>query len=121
MSQKLLIHLYGPFQHFERLHISNRLFSDASRERREEEDFEDAAITISKNISTHRDISRVVRTNFDKSRSSPFEFSRRARNSLESNESPEHVDVQVRIEKTVKLNHYTRTYELEDYSRRTRG
>ncbi|KJA20790.1 hypothetical protein HYPSUDRAFT_42884 [Hypholoma sublateritium FD-334 SS-4] len=105
MSQKLLIHLY-----------------DASRERREEEDFDDAAITISKNISTHRDISRVVRTNFDKNSTAPFEFSHRPHNSLESEaEHAKDIDVQVRIERTIKLNHYTRAYELEDYTRRTQN
>jgi hypothetical protein len=31
---------------------------------------------------------------------------------------PDDVNVEVRIERTVKLNHYTKTYELEDYSRR---
>lgn len=70
----------------------------------------------------HRDISRVVRTNFDKNSTSPFEFSRRPHNSLESEaEHPKDIDVEVRIERTIKLNHYTRTYELEDYTRRTQN
>ncbi|KAF8973185.1 hypothetical protein BDZ97DRAFT_659780 [Flammula alnicola] len=108
MSQRLLIHLY-----------------DASRERREETDF-DAAVTISKNITGARDVSRVVRTNFDQKSNTPFDLSRRVNNptesAIEEGEYPDDVGVQVRIERTVKLNHYSRrTYELEDYSRRSQN
>ncbi|KAF8200740.1 hypothetical protein BJ912DRAFT_579075 [Pholiota molesta] len=102
MSQRLLIHLY-----------------DASRERRDSEDYDDPAVTISKNIPAPRDVSRVVRTNFDKNSNTPFDLSRRVTEAMSGDTGyPDDVNVEVRIERTVKLNHYTKTYELEDYSRR---
>ncbi|KAF8160903.1 hypothetical protein B0H34DRAFT_356698 [Crassisporium funariophilum] len=106
MSQRLLIHLY-----------------DASRERREDS-FDAAAITISKNVTTARDVSRVVRTQFDQKSSTPFDLTRPDLEfeGVEGPESfPEDTGVQVRIERTVRLNQFTRTYELEDYSRRSRS
>ncbi|PPQ77209.1 hypothetical protein CVT25_011055 [Psilocybe cyanescens] len=103
MSQRLLIHLY-----------------DASRERREES-LEGAEITISKHIGTAREVSRVVRTRFDQKSDTPFDLVRRPTTADSETEEgyPDDVGVQVRIERTVKLNHYSRTYELEDYSRRS--
>jgi hypothetical protein len=105
MSQRLLIHLY-----------------DASRERREE-DLDGAEITITKNIGTARDISRVVRTQFDHKSDTPFELARRphTESGTEEGEYPDDIGVQVRIERTVRLNHYARTYELEDYTRSRRS
>ncbi|KAF9476367.1 hypothetical protein BDN70DRAFT_882542 [Pholiota conissans] len=104
MSQRLLIHLY-----------------DASRERRDSEDeYDHHAVTISKSISAPQDVSRVVRTNFGKSSGTPFDLSRRVTEALSGDTGyPDDVNVEVRIERTVKVNHYPRTYELEDYSRRS--
>ncbi|RXW21328.1 hypothetical protein EST38_g4524 [Candolleomyces aberdarensis] len=59
MSQRLLIHLY-----------------DASRERNEGSYIE--AVTISQNVNTARDVSRVVRARFDRKQSIPFDPSRPA-------------------------------------------
>ncbi|KDR75305.1 hypothetical protein GALMADRAFT_249322 [Galerina marginata CBS 339.88] len=105
MSQRLLIHLY-----------------DASRERREES-LDGAEVTITKNIATARDVSRVVRTQFDQKTNTPFDLSRRphTESGTDEGEYPDDIGVQVRIERTVRLNHYTRTYELEDYSRRSQN
>ncbi|KAF9564767.1 hypothetical protein CPC08DRAFT_229301 [Agrocybe pediades] len=109
MSQRLLIHLY-----------------DASRERREES-LEGAEVTITKNIGTAREVSRVVRAQLDRKNtgSSPFELARRPRSSSVTEESYYHGEgeepaVSVRIEKTMKMQTFSRTYELEDYSRRSR-
>jgi len=105
MSQRLLIHLY-----------------DASREHRED-DLSGAEITITKNIGSARDISRVVRTQFDHKNETPFELARRPHieSGTEEGEYPDDIGIQVRIEKTVKLNHYARNYELEDYTRSRRS
>jgi len=102
MSQRLLVHLY-----------------DASRERREDESFE-AAITISKNVEGAHNISRAVRSQFEHKSTDPFVLSRHARDSGEAGDFQDDLGVQVRIERTVKLKHYKRTIELEDYSRRSR-
>ncbi|KAJ2916283.1 hypothetical protein MD484_g4094, partial [Candolleomyces efflorescens] len=59
MSQRLLIHLY-----------------DASRERNEGSYVE--AVTLSQNVNTARDVSRVVRARFDRKGSVPFDPSRPA-------------------------------------------
>lgn len=101
MSQRLLIHLY-----------------DASRERREVGEFE-TAIIVSKDIPAAREISRVVRT-FDHKSSTPFDLTRRD-SGTEELDYPQNTGVRVRVERTVRMNHYTRTYELEDYSRRTQS
>jgi len=92
--------------------------ADASRERREDESF-DAAITISKNIAGARDVSRAVRSQFEHKSTDPFDLTRQNRDSEEVDAYPGDLGVQVRIERTVKLKHYNRTYELEDYSRRS--
>ncbi|KAF9528511.1 hypothetical protein CPB83DRAFT_313968 [Crepidotus variabilis] len=105
MTQRLLIHLY-----------------DASREHREEEDLElaGAALTLSKNVTGHRNISRVVRSQFDKNQTDPFDLGGGPRDSTSTSEYPEDLNVSVRIERTVKSKRVSRTLELEDYSRRSR-
>jgi len=102
-------------------------YADASRERRENDSLEGAEITITKNIGTAREVSRVVRAQFDHKTtgSTPFELARRPRSSSVTDDTDypgegEEPSVQVRIEKTVKMKTFARTYELEDYSRRSR-
>lgn len=109
MSQRLLVHLY-----------------DASRERQEGSYAE--AVTLSQNIGTARDVSRVVRAQFDRKHGVPFDYSRPTFEVEPSNPAtqqvvfPEDVGVQVRVERTVRRNRYNRGYELEDYtSRRSRN
>lgn len=98
------------------------MYTDASREHRED-DLSGAEITITKNIGSARDISRVVRTQFDHKNETPFELARRPQveSGTEEGEYPDDIGIQVRIEKTVKLNHYARNYELEDYTRSRRS
>ncbi|KAK7472972.1 hypothetical protein VKT23_001076 [Stygiomarasmius scandens] len=99
MSQRLLMHLH-----------------EASLERRNLSI--DDAITISQSISSARDTARIFRSQFDSKTGltdlltiPDFETS-----SMESiSEFPEEVNVQVRVEKTVKVEH--RLYTLENYSR----
>src|SRR5438105_3776391 len=89
--------------------------SDASRARREEESFE-AAFTVGKDITNARNISQAVRT-FGCRSSKPFGLTPDSR--IEERH-PEDNGVQVRIERTVlKMERFSRPYELEDYSRRT--
>ncbi|KAF5325757.1 hypothetical protein D9611_000076 [Ephemerocybe angulata] len=109
MSQRLLVHLY-----------------DASRERQEGSYAE--AVTLSQNIGTARDVSRVVRAQFDRKHGVPFDYSRPTFEVEPSNPAtqqvvfPEDVGVQVRVERTVRRNRHNRGYELEDYtSRRSRN
>jgi len=74
---------------------------------------------MSKDILAAREVSRAVRT-FDQKSNTPFDFTRRD-SGTEEVDYPEEAGVRVRIERTVRTNHYTRTYELEDYSRRTQN
>jgi len=101
MSQRLLIHLH-----------------DASLARRGESI--NTAVTITQHIDSARDVSRALRSQFEKTGGSfeltipDFDL-----NELETGpDFPERVDVEVRIERTVTLQQSTKSrYELEDYSR----
>ncbi|KAL0956219.1 hypothetical protein HGRIS_002375 [Hohenbuehelia grisea] len=103
MSQRLLIHLH-----------------DASIERRNESI--NAAVTITQNLESAYSVSHAVRTQFEQ-KSAGFQLTVPDFESSEgSTELPEHMDVQVRIERTIKLeDQRPRTYELEDYSRSGRS
>ncbi|KAF5345273.1 hypothetical protein D9758_008497 [Tetrapyrgos nigripes] len=103
MSQRLLIHLH-----------------DASLERRFGSI--DEAVTISQGVSSARDVTRIIRSQFDSKTGlvsldltiPDFE--------LESSdcgtfEHADEVSVQVRVEKTVKVERRPKTYTLENYSR----
>jgi len=99
MSQRLLIHLYG-----------------LAREK-ERESLEVAVVTVTHNIGTARDVSRAVRSQFEHKSGLPFDLTAPG---LAHTVSPQYSDdggVQVRIERTVRLDHQPRTYELENYSR----
>lgn len=108
MSQRLLIHLY-----------------DASREREDSGSY-DEAVTISHQIGTARDVSRVIREHLENKRGVPLDFTRSAGDGGGNNTSHHRVtfpDVEVHVERTIK-NHRGRGYagyELEDYSRRSRN
>ncbi|TFK25561.1 hypothetical protein FA15DRAFT_668453 [Coprinopsis marcescibilis] len=108
MSQRLLIHLY-----------------DASRER--QAGSYDEAVTISQNVGTAREVSRVIRTHLDSKHGLPLDFSRAAYEidpNLQNRQVtfPDDVGVQVRVERTVRRDRRALDrYELEDYSRRSRN
>ncbi|KAJ7690660.1 hypothetical protein B0H17DRAFT_1064332 [Mycena rosella] len=105
MSQKLLVHLHN-----------------ASVERRNESI--GAAVTITQHISSARDASRVMRSQFESKNGlelnltvPDFDF-----DSIQSGSAmPDDMDVQVRVERTVRMERLPRVYELEDYSRNTRS
>ncbi|TFK74538.1 hypothetical protein BDN72DRAFT_812325 [Pluteus cervinus] len=94
MSQRLLMHL-----------------SDASRERDESLG---EVMTITQRLDTARDISKAVRTQFEQKSSAPVSLTIP---DIESVSSSEEDVVQVRIERTVKIEGRKRSYKLEDYSR----
>jgi hypothetical protein len=96
---------------------------DATRER----DYEstEKGVTITANLSSARDISHAVRTQFEtKDSGSTFDLTFPRRGPVESGIPEEGEDpnssIQVRIERTVKLDRALRTYELEDYSMSSR-
>ncbi|KAF8638073.1 hypothetical protein AX16_010705 [Volvariella volvacea WC 439] len=99
MSQRLLVHLY---------HAS-----------REHSQSIDAAITITHHLNSARDVSRAIRTQFENKRAggTTFEVAAPDGDSDFSPEYPDRTNVQVRIERTVKLEHRSRAYELETYTR----
>ncbi|KAJ7128948.1 hypothetical protein C8R43DRAFT_686416 [Mycena crocata] len=104
MSQKLLIHLH-----------------EASLERRNESI--GAAVTVTQHISTARDVSRAMRSQFESKngRRSDLTVPDFELDSIQSAPAiREDVDVQVRIERTVRMERLPRVYELEDYSRKSR-
>lgn len=95
--------------------------TEASRERRNESI--DAAITITQHIGTARDVSRAMRSQYERKSNAAFDLTVPDfdLNIIESYpELPDGVDVEVRIERTVMLERRSRTYELEDYSRNAR-
>ncbi|KAJ7718012.1 hypothetical protein DFH07DRAFT_761764, partial [Mycena maculata] len=106
MSQRLIIHLHA----------------EASVERRNESI--GAAVTITQHFASARDVSRAIRSQFGSKSGRgldltvpDFDF-----DSLESQPATlEDVDVQVRIERTVRVEGMPRVYELEDYSRNARS
>ncbi|KAF8893924.1 hypothetical protein BD779DRAFT_962031 [Infundibulicybe gibba] len=105
MSQRLLLHI-----------------SDASRERRI--DSFDRAVTLTQNLDSARDVSRAIRSQFEQKSSTGFNLTVPEFDitTVDDNSRSEPVDVQVRIEHTVKLEHVLpRRYELEDYSRSGRS
>ncbi|KAJ7078844.1 hypothetical protein B0H15DRAFT_859491 [Mycena belliarum] len=107
MSQKLLIHLH-----------------DASVERRNESVA--AAATVTRYITSAREVSRAIRSQFESKNERDHDLtvpdfdveSVRSGRSL-----PEDVDVEVRVERTVRIERERdrRAYELEDYSRTARS
>lgn len=117
MSQRLLVHLYGSF-HQRTLNCDDLTYAlDASRERRN--DSIDAAVTITQNIDSARDVSRAIRTQFE-NKSAPFELTVPDFDSETITGCPDMADdvgVSVRIERTMKLDRRSRAYELENYSR----
>jgi len=99
MSQRLLIHLH-----------------EASVERRNESI--GAAVTITQHMTSARDVSRAIRSQFESKNGMGLELTVPDFD-LESGApgSEEDVDVHVRIERTVKIERVQKTYELENYSR----
>ncbi|KAJ8521164.1 hypothetical protein ONZ45_g2081 [Pleurotus djamor] len=101
MCQRLLLHLHS-----------------ASIERRM--DSINAAVTISQNIESSRDASSALRSQFERKSGHSSEltipdFSIHSLDGLP--EIPAHVDVQVRIERTVKFeNRPPREFPLENYT-----
>ncbi|KAJ6558497.1 hypothetical protein DFH09DRAFT_1036991 [Mycena vulgaris] len=105
MSQKLLIHLH-----------------DASVERRNESI--GAAVTITQHIASARDVSRAIRSQFQSKSGMDFDLTVPDfdLDSIRSGAAiPDDVDVQVRVERTVRMERIPRVYELEDYSRNARS
>ncbi|KXN90129.1 hypothetical protein AN958_04619 [Leucoagaricus sp. SymC.cos] len=112
MSQRLLIHLH-----------------DASRERRQESEGTAYVYTITSDILSPQEVSEVLRTQLtrthkrSRSDSIPYQHEIRQPVDLEVADDqvfPEHVDVHVRVERTVKVERVPHTIQLEDYSRRAR-
>jgi len=102
MSQRLLIHLY-----------------EVSVERRNESI--GAAVTITQQIATARDVSHAIRSQFE-SKSGRFDLTVPDFD-LESAAplTEEDASVHVRIERTVRMERMPRVYNLEDYSRNARS
>lgn len=98
-----------PFSHARKL-------ADASLERRNESI--DAAVTITQTIDSHRQVSRAIRSQFAH-KSSGFELTVPDfdLNTLESGPEDDLSAVEVRIERTVKVERRPKKYELENYSR----
>jgi len=104
MSQRLLMHLY-----------------DASRERRNENIEE--AITVTQHLDSARQISYAIRSQFEPKSGGGFDLTIpdfELGTDTGQAESPDDLEVQVRIEHTVKLDRRLRTFELENYSRSER-
>ncbi|KAJ6602197.1 hypothetical protein B0H10DRAFT_2081250 [Mycena sp. CBHHK59/15] len=105
MSQKLIIHLH-----------------EASLERRNES--LGAAVTITQEIASARDVSRALRSQYQSKSGFRGELTLPDFDSIESQSNPalgEDVEVQVRIERTVRKERVSRMCELEDYSRAARS
>ncbi|KAJ6526709.1 hypothetical protein B0H19DRAFT_544512 [Mycena capillaripes] len=106
MSQRLLIHLY-----------------EVSVERRNEAI--GAAVTITQQIATARDVSRAIRSQFESKSGRGFDLTVPDFD-LESAHyaapvTEEDAEVHVRIERTVRMERKLRVYNLEDYSRNVRN
>jgi len=105
MSQRLIIHLH-----------------EVSVERRNESIR--AAVTITQPFSSARAVSRAIRSQFESKNGRGLDLTVPDFD-LESIQSApcthEDVDVQVRIERTVRMERLPRVYELEDYSRNVRS
>lgn len=85
---------------------------------------EDAVFTITQDVLSPREVSEIVRTQFEhkhpQSGSFPFQH-QLPRSDLErtfDQVNSEELDVHVRVERTVKVERVPRTVQLEDYSRR---
>ncbi|KAK7057448.1 hypothetical protein R3P38DRAFT_2841047 [Favolaschia claudopus] len=108
MSQRLLIHLH-----------------EASLERRNESI--EAAVTITEHITSARDVSRALRSQFETKSGAGCDLtvpdfdaeSLSGGGGRPSSEEP--TEVHVRIERTVRMERVPRVYELEDYSRNARS
>jgi len=104
MSQRLLIHLY-----------------EVSVERRNESI--GAAVTITQQIATARDVSHAIRSQFESKSAGRFDLTvpdfdlESASYAAEDEEASVHV----RIERTVRMEPMPRVYNLEDYSRTARS
>ncbi|KAL4266568.1 Transmembrane protein [Pleurotus pulmonarius] len=101
MCQRLLLHLHN-----------------ASMDRRMASLEE--AVTITQDIDSARAASRALRSQFEKDTRNTFDLTVPDFDSSiggHESELPSHVDVQVRIERTVKVETRPRTFELENYSR----
>ncbi|KAG9220986.1 hypothetical protein CCMSSC00406_0002414 [Pleurotus cornucopiae] len=78
------------------------------------------AVTITQDIDSARAASRALRSQFEKDTRNTFDLTVPDFDSSiggHESELPSHVDVQVRIERTVKVEMRPRTFELENYSR----
>ncbi|KAF4598487.1 hypothetical protein EYR38_006889 [Pleurotus pulmonarius] len=78
------------------------------------------AVTITQDIDSARAASRALRSQFEKDTRNTFDLTVPDFDSSiggHESELPSHVDVQVRIERTVKVETRPRTFELENYSR----
>ncbi|KAJ7039162.1 hypothetical protein C8F04DRAFT_950435, partial [Mycena alexandri] len=109
-SQRLLIHLHA----------------EASVERRNESI--GAAVTITRHIASTRDVSRAMRSQFESKNGlsfnltvPDFDLESMPGTSVHDSCTDVSVDVEVRIERTVRMEPVPRVYELEDYSRPARS
>lgn len=78
------------------------------------------AVTITQDIDSARAASRALRSQFEKDTGNTFDLTVPDFDSSiggHGSELPSHVDVHVRIERTVKVETRPRTFELENYSR----
>ncbi|KAG6920063.1 hypothetical protein DXG01_010131 [Tephrocybe rancida] len=90
----------------------------ASRERRNESIEE--ALTLTQHLDSARQISRAVRSQFQRKSGRTFDLTVpdfELATGHDLGELPDEVEVEVRVEHTVKLDRRLRTYELENYSR----
>ncbi|KAJ7782829.1 hypothetical protein B0H16DRAFT_1494527 [Mycena metata] len=107
MSQRLLIHLH-----------------EASVERRNGSI--GSAVTITQHVASTRDVSRAMRSQFESKGMSfsltvpDFDLESMVGTSVQDSEDVP-VDVEVRIERTVRMEPVPLVYELEDYSRPARS
>jgi hypothetical protein len=118
MSQRLLIHLYGLSALFLNAFspVHRFAFPDAMREHRDR--FE--SVTITHDIDSPRDVSCAVRTFEALEHKSTGAFSNPLPDMDEfytRSQVQQDARVQVRIERTVRLDRRLRTFELENYSR----
>ncbi|KAG6812542.1 hypothetical protein H0H92_002311 [Tricholoma furcatifolium] len=99
MSQRLLLHLY-----------------DASCKRRDES--HGGVITVSRPLESSRQVSYALRTQFEQKSTGTFELSvPDFADEEDPRDIPDEIEVQVRVEHSVKLDRRLGTFELENYSR----
>ncbi|KAF7321458.1 hypothetical protein MKEN_00666300 [Mycena kentingensis (nom. inval.)] len=99
MSQKLVIHLH-----------------EASINRGDES-ANTIATVLTQQLTSPRDVSRAMRSQFESKSDGGANLTVPDLESMTADKTEEEVDVQVRVERTVRTEPFGRVYELEDYSR----